>query len=95
MPDNNPEPRQPGPPKPQALRLADVARILSVSGPSSVTVEMLQVDVADGVPKNPRRDDDSIVDYVRPQRDAEACDPMRFTGCGLPCFCTERWGKWR
>ena len=52
MPDNNPERRQPGR-QSRRSRLADVARILSVSGPSSVTVEMLQVDVADACRRIP------------------------------------------
>ena len=52
MPDNNPEDRQPDPLNPQALRLADMARVLSASGPSPVTVEMLQADVANGAPTN-------------------------------------------
>ncbi|MBU4271625.1 MAG: hypothetical protein KKE86_10740 [Planctomycetes bacterium] len=52
MPDNNTEERQPGPLNPQALRLADLARVLSASGPSLVTVEMLQADVANGAPTN-------------------------------------------
>ena len=52
MTDNNPDERQPGPLNPQALRLADMARILSASGPSPVTVEMLQADIADGAPTN-------------------------------------------
>ena len=53
MPDNNPEDRQPDPLNPQALRLADVARVLSASGSRSVTVEMLQTDVDAGAPLNP------------------------------------------
>jgi len=53
MTDNNAEGRQPGPLNPQALRLADMARILSASGSSPVTVEMLQADVDDGAPRNP------------------------------------------
>ena len=53
MPDNNPELRQPGPLNPQALRLADVARILSASGQRQVTVEVIEADVDDGAPVNP------------------------------------------
>ena len=53
MTDNNAEGRQPDPLNPQALRLADMARILSASGPHPVTVEMLQVDLDDGAPVNP------------------------------------------
>jgi len=52
MPDNNPEDRQAGPLNPKALRLADMARILSASGPRPVTAEMLQVDLANGAPTN-------------------------------------------
>ena len=53
MPDNNPENRQAGGLNPQALRLEDMARILSASGPRPVTVEMLQTDIDDGAPVNP------------------------------------------
>ena len=53
MPDNNPENRQAGGLNPQALRLEDLARILSASGPHPVTVEMLQKDIDDGAPVNP------------------------------------------
>jgi len=53
MTDNNAEGRQDGALNPQALRLADMARILSASGPRPVTVEMLQVDIDDGAPVNP------------------------------------------
>ena len=53
MTDNNAEGRQPGPLNPQALRLADMARVLSASGSSPVTVEMLQADIDGGAPKNP------------------------------------------
>lgn len=38
---------------PQSLRLADLARILSASGPKPVTVEMLEADIDDGAPANP------------------------------------------
>lgn len=50
MTDNNPE--QPERLNPQSLRLADVARILSASGPTLVTVEMLQADIDAGAPVN-------------------------------------------
>ncbi len=53
MSTSNAEGRQGGPLNPQALRLEDLARILSASGPRPVTPEMLQVDVADGAPTNP------------------------------------------
>ena len=48
MPDNNP----PQPINPQALRLEDLARILSISGPKPVTMQMLQADINDGAPVN-------------------------------------------
>jgi hypothetical protein len=53
MTDHNAEGRQDGPLNPQALRLADMARILSASGPRPVTVETLQADLDDGAPRNP------------------------------------------
>ncbi len=53
MTDNNAEERQPSPLKPQSLRLADMARVLSASGARPVTVEMLQADLDDGAPRNP------------------------------------------
>ena len=37
---------------PQALRLEDVARILSAIGPRPVTVDMLRADIDDGAPTN-------------------------------------------
>ena len=48
MPDNN----LPQPINPQALRLEDLARILTISGPIPVTVEMIQEDITDGAPTN-------------------------------------------
>ena len=48
MPDNNP----PQPINPQALRLEDLARILTISGPKPVTIEMLQADIVAGAPAN-------------------------------------------
>jgi hypothetical protein len=50
--DNNGEGRQPGGLNPQALRLEDVARVLSALGPKPVTVEMLQADIDQGAPLN-------------------------------------------
>lgn len=47
------EGRQEGPLNPQALRLEDLARILSASGPRPVSVETLQADIDDGAPVNP------------------------------------------
>jgi hypothetical protein len=52
MPDNNPEDRQAGGLNPQALRLEDLARILTATGLRSVTVEMLDADLDDGAPQN-------------------------------------------
>ena len=52
MPDNNPEDRQAGGLNPQALRLEDLARILTASGLRSVTVKMLNADLDDGAPQN-------------------------------------------
>lgn len=52
MSDTNAEGRQGGPLNPQALRLEDLARVLSASGPRPVTVEMLQADIDDGAPTN-------------------------------------------
>jgi hypothetical protein len=53
MPDSNAEGRQASVLNPQALRLADMARVLSVSGAKPVTVEMLQADIDQGAPTNP------------------------------------------
>ena len=53
MSGSNAEGRQASPLDPQALRLEDLARILSASGPRPVTVEMLQADIDDGAPVNP------------------------------------------
>jgi hypothetical protein len=52
MTDDNPEGRQDGALNPQALRLADMARVLTASGPRLVTPEMLQADIDDGAPTN-------------------------------------------
>ena len=49
----NSEPGQSGPLNPQALRLADMARVLTALGPRPVTVEMLQADIDSGAPVNP------------------------------------------
>ena len=49
MPDNNP----PQPINPQALRLEDLARILTASGPKPVSVQLLQADIKDGASVNP------------------------------------------
>ena len=53
MSETNADGRQGSPLNPQALRLEDLARILSASGPRPVTVETLQADIDDGVPVNP------------------------------------------
>jgi len=64
MSESNAEGRQGGPLNPQALRLEDLARILSASGPRSVTVEMLQADIDDGAPANPDGTV-NLVEYAR------------------------------
>jgi hypothetical protein len=61
---NNAEGRHGGPLNPQALRLVDLARVLSASGPRPVTVEMLQADVDAGAPTNPDGTM-SLVEYAR------------------------------
>jgi hypothetical protein len=53
MSTSNAEGRQGGPLNPQALRLEDLARILTASGPRPVTLDILQADVVDGAPTNP------------------------------------------
>jgi len=52
MRDIDTEVRHGGPLDPQALRLADLARILSALGPRPVTVEWLQADIEAGAPTN-------------------------------------------
>ncbi len=52
MSNNNTEVRQASGLNPQALRLDDLAQILSAMGPKPVTVEMLQADIDDGAPVN-------------------------------------------
>jgi hypothetical protein len=53
MPETNAAGRQPGGLNPQALRLEDLARILSGCGLRQVTAEMLREDLDDGAPRNP------------------------------------------
>ena len=53
MPDNNPQNPDRSGLNPQSLRLGDLARILSASGPTPVTVEMIQLDIDHGAPVNP------------------------------------------
>ena len=53
MSETNADGRQGGPLNPQALRLEDLARILSASGPRPATVQTLQDDIDDGAPVNP------------------------------------------
>lgn len=53
MDETNTEERQAGGLSPQALRLADVARVLTALGQKPVTVEMLQKDIDNGAPRNP------------------------------------------
>ena len=64
MPETNAEGRQASTLSPQSLRLADMARILSASGPKPVTVEMLQADIDDGAPQN-RDGTMNLVEYAR------------------------------
>lgn len=52
MPDNNPDRYDQHGRNPQSLRLADLARILSLSGPQPVTVAMIEADIAAGAPTN-------------------------------------------
>lgn len=52
MPQPNPDGRQAGGLNPQALRLDELAKILSALGPKPVTAEMLQADIDDGAPTN-------------------------------------------
>ena len=53
MSEHNADGRQASTLNPQALRLEDMARILSASGPQPVTAEMLQADIDAGAPVNP------------------------------------------
>jgi hypothetical protein len=55
MTERNAEGRHDGGLNPQALRLEDVARILSASGHRLVTGEMIEVDVDDGAPLDGRQ----------------------------------------
>jgi hypothetical protein len=52
MTDTIAQGRQASPLSPQALRLEDLARLLSAAGPKAVTVEMLQADIDAGAPTN-------------------------------------------
>ncbi|WP_460185678.1 hypothetical protein [Thermopirellula anaerolimosa] len=52
MMHNNAQGRHGSPLDPQALRLEDMARLLSAAGPKAVTVEMLQADIGAGAPTN-------------------------------------------
>jgi hypothetical protein len=52
MADTNTQGGQAGGLDPQALRLPDLARILTALGPKPVTVEMLEADLDDGAPVN-------------------------------------------
>ena len=56
--------RQGGPLNPQALRLEDLARVLSACGPRPVSVAMLEADIAAGVPTN-LDGTMSLVEYAR------------------------------
>ncbi len=48
MPETNANGRQPGGINPQALRLEDLARILTALGPTPVPIETIQSDIACG-----------------------------------------------
>ncbi len=52
MPETNANGRQPGGINPQALRLEDLARILTALGPTPVPIETIQSDIACGAPVN-------------------------------------------
>jgi hypothetical protein len=52
MTDTIAQGRQASPLSPQALRLEDLARILSAAGPRPITVELLQADIDAGAPTN-------------------------------------------
>ena len=52
MPETNANGRQPSGLNPQALRLEDLARILTALGPMPVTVEVLRADIEQGAPTN-------------------------------------------
>jgi hypothetical protein len=53
MSDDNSPGSQPGGLNPQALRLEDLARILTASGARQTTIETLQADIDEGAPINP------------------------------------------
>jgi hypothetical protein len=53
MPSPNDSDRPPGGLNPLSLRLEELARILTASGPKPVTVAMLRDDLDDGAPTNP------------------------------------------
>ena len=52
MTDTSAKGRHGSPLNPQALRLEDMARLLSAAGPKAVTLEMLQADIDAGSPTN-------------------------------------------
>ncbi len=52
MSHHNAQDAQPSALSPQSLRLEDLARVLSASGPRPVTVDMLRADIANGAPTN-------------------------------------------
>ena len=52
MTTSNADGRQGCPLNHQALRLEDLARLLSAAGPKPVTVDMLRDDIDDGAPTN-------------------------------------------
>jgi len=53
MSESNADGRQVSALSPQALRLEDLARVLTASGPRPVTVAMLRADIDAGAPVNP------------------------------------------
>ena len=52
MPETNANGRQPSGLNPQALRLEDLARILTALGPMPVTTDVLRADIEQGAPMN-------------------------------------------
>jgi hypothetical protein len=52
MPDNIPDNSDNRGLDAQRMRLAEMARVLSLSGPKPVTLEMLEADIAAGAPTN-------------------------------------------
>ena len=74
MSEHNAEGRQDGALNPQALRLEDIARILSASSPSPITVEIVQADIDDGTPVNLVLDSFSVFSIARWRSDRFGAD---------------------